>query len=280
MQQDLVEHTAEDVAVAGVRGGHLHRLGDRAAERSRGTGEFFQNAAPDVRGIGGRRGHIRAVGAHDLAAEGFLLIADLDHEHLQVEAEIRAGHGKRRAPLTGAGLRGHALEPLLLRVIRLRDGGVQLMAAARVVALEFVVDLRGGSERLLEAVGAHQRSRTVHLVEIADLLRDLDERGGIVKLLLNELLAEDAAHLLRSQGLAGPGIEQGGGLDLHIRTDVVPGLGDLFFRQINFVRDLVLVHDAFSFQNRKQNKKTAPALLLGQVLITCGATRLGASAPA
>ena len=74
-----------------------------------------------------------------------------------VEAEVGAGHRKRRAPLACAGLGGHAHEALLLGIIGLGDGGIELMAAGGVVALKLIVDLSRSAELLFQVVGADQR---------------------------------------------------------------------------------------------------------------------------
>ena len=227
VQEHLIQHAAQHIAVAGILDGDFDSLADRAAEGTGGAGELLEDLAADVGGH--RRGgsDVGAVGAHDLTAEGFLLIADFDHVYLTVEAEVSAGHRQGSAPLAGSGLCRDALEALLLRVVGLSDRGVQLMAAGGVVAFKLVVDLRGGTERLLEAVGTDQRRGTVHLIEILDLLRDVDVGGGVVQLLLYQLLTEYAREFLGGHRLTGAGVEQRRGLVLHIRAQVVPFLRDI-----------------------------------------------------
>ena len=126
------------------------------------------------------------------------------------------------------------------------------MAAGGVVALELVVDVRGRAELLLKTVGAHQRRGAVHLVKIADLLRDGDVSGRIVELLLDELFAEHDAELLGAHRPARAGVEQGGGLRLHVRADVVPALRDLILGQIDLIGDGggFHTHGFFSFRWR------------------------------
>ena len=243
VQQHLVENASEHVAVTGVRCCHLDGLADRAAERAGRAGVLGKDAAADLRFHRGGRRHARAVGSHDLAAERFLLVADLHHEHLAVQPQIRARHRKRGAPLPGAGLGRHTLEPLLFRVIRLRDGAVELVTAGGVVALKLVVDLRGRVERLFETVGAHERGGTVHLVKAADLLRNGDERRVVVQLLLNELFAEYTAELCGGHGLARTGIEQRRGLVFHVRAKIVPCLRHIGFVEIDLVGDVFAFHD-------------------------------------
>ena len=180
-----------------------------------------------------------------------MLVADLHHEHLAVQPQIRAGHGQGRAPLTGTGLGGDALEALLLGVIGLRDGGVQLVGAGGVVALEFVVNFSRGPKRLFQAVGPYQGRGTVHFVEIQDFLGNGDFPVIVVQLLANQLIAEYRAQIVKAHGLSGAGVQQRSGLDLHIRPDIVPCLGHLIFREVNLVGNVVLFgcHSAFSFHN-------------------------------
>ena len=80
------------------------------------------------------------------------------------------------------------------------------MTAAGVVALEFVIDLCGCAELFLQTVGADKRRRTVHLIEIADFLRNLEVRRIIIQLLRHQLLAENAGELCRRHRLVGGGI--------------------------------------------------------------------------
>ena len=194
-----------------------------------------------------RRRHGGAVGSHDLPAEGLLLIADLDHEDLAVQIKVGAGHAQGRAPLAGAGLGGDALKALLLGVVCLRDGGIELMGTAGVVALEFVVDLRRSLELLLQAVGPDQRGRTIHLVEILDLLGDGNVGVFVIQLLLHQLVTEHAAKLLRGHGLVGAGIEQRGRLVLHVRPDIVPCLRHLRLFEVDLVGDFLVCHGKGSF---------------------------------
>ncbi len=124
VKQNLIENAAENVAVAGRCRCSLDCLADRAAERAGGIRVLLQNFSANVCRVGRRRRDARAVGAHDLAAEGLLLIGAFDHVDPAVQTQVCARHGKRGAPLTGAGFRRDALEPLLLGVIRLGDGGI------------------------------------------------------------------------------------------------------------------------------------------------------------
>ncbi len=104
----------------------------------------LQDGAAHLGGVGGAGDDVRAEGVDDRLAEGLLLVADLYHIDGEIQAVVGAGHGQGRAPLAGAGLGGQAFQPLLLGVVHLGGGGIQLMGAGGVVALEFVVDFRRG----------------------------------------------------------------------------------------------------------------------------------------
>ena len=65
------------------------------------------------------------------------------------------------------------------------------MAAGGVVSLELVIDFRRCLQLLLQAVGADQGSRPVHLVEILNFLRDRNEGILIVQLLRDELVKQE-----------------------------------------------------------------------------------------
>ena len=59
---------------------------------------------------------------------------------------------------------------------------------------------------------------------------------------LHELVAENAAELFSGHGLQGAGVQQRGGLVLHVRPHVVPCFGHLIFIQIDLVGDLFCAH--------------------------------------
>ena len=205
----------------------------------------------------GRGGHGCAVGPHNLPAEGLLLIGHLYHKHLAVQVKVGACHGQGSAPLASAGFGGHALQPLLLCVVCLGDGGIELVAAAGVVALELVVNLCGSAQLLLQAVCSYQGRGPVHLVKIPDLLGDLKIGGGVIQLLLHQLLTENRCQIRRSTGLPGCRIQQGCRLVLHVRPQVVPSRGHLAFVQIDFVGDF-LCHHSDSFRSGTEYKNSCP----------------------
>ena len=145
------------------------------------------------------------------------------------EIEEGTRHGKGGAPLAGARLRRDAVEALLLRVVGLRDGGVELVAAGGVVAFELVVDFGRRIQFLFKEIGADQRRRAVHAVEVENRLRNRNIRRVVVELLLDEFITEDMAELFEGAGLVGGGIENRRGLGLHVRADIVPCLREFVF---------------------------------------------------
>ena len=240
VEHDLVQHAAKNVAVVTQRACGLHGLRDSTAERSAGAGVLLQDLAAYFSCRRRRRSHLSAVGTHDLAAKRLLLVADLDHVHAAVQTQIGASHGQCGSPLTGAGLGGYAGQSLLLGVVRLGNGGIEFMGARGVVALELVVDLGGSLQLLLQAVGAYQGRRAVHLVEGADLLGNLNVGGGIVQLLLDQLVAEHGAQVLVGHGLKCLGVEKRCGLILHVGAEVVPCLGHILLADIDLIGDFFL----------------------------------------
>ena len=247
VQQDLVEHAAQHIAVAWLGFGGLHRLGNGAAQAPARAGMLGKNPAAHLGVHGGGGGDRSAVGAHDLAAEGLLLVGDLDHVDLAVQAQVCAGHGQRGAPLPGSGFGGHALQALLLGIVCLRNGRIELVAAAGVVALKFVIDFGRGLQPLLQAVGPHQRGGAVHPVKAADFLGNREIRGGVVQLLPDQLVAEDRGELLGRHGLVRAGVEQGRRLVLHVGAHIVPGQRHFGFLQVHFVGNFLFGHGFLPF---------------------------------
>ena len=201
VQQYLGKHTAEHIAVAFGIHSNFHSFGNRAAQAAGGAGVLRENLASYFGRHGGGRRNACAIGAHNFAAERLLLIGDLHHVDLAIQIEIGAGHGERGAPLAGSSFRRNAFEALLLCIISLGNRGVKLVTAAGVVAFKLVIYFRRRAQVFLEAVGAHKRSRAVHFVEIADLIRDGDVSVGVIELLLNKLIAEHMAELFCRHGL-------------------------------------------------------------------------------
>ena len=103
------------------------------------------------------------------------------------------------------------------------------MAAGGVVALKFIVNVGRGPELLLQTVSTHQRRRTVHLVKIADLLRDLNICRRLVQLLTHQLIAENMTQLVKRHRLFRCRIDQRRRLVLHVCANIVPIFRHFFF---------------------------------------------------
>ena len=229
------------------------------------------------------RGDGSTVCPHHFPAERLLLIGNLHHENLQIQAQVSAGHGQGSTPLAGTGLCGDTGQALLLRIVCLGDGGIQLVAAAGVVAFELIVDVRRCTQLLLQAVSPDQRGRTVHLVEISDFLRDVEVCCVIVQLLLHQFPAEHMLQFLCRHRLVGGRVQQRCRLLLHIRPNIVILFRHLVFCQVDLVRDLVSVGCHFhspsvhfaSRVGKEYQKNSCPSLpCWDRSSISCGATRL------
>ena len=182
-------------------------------------------------GLGARAGDAgRAVGVHQRPAVRLLLIADLDHEDLDFEAEQLPGEGERRAPLPGAGFGRQLLDAGFLVVVGLRHRRVGLVAAGRADALVLVEDARRRIERLFEAARAEQRRRPPQLVNLAHRLGDFDPAlGG--HFLRDQRHREDRRQVGRSDRLLGARMQRRRQRLRQVGRDVVPGLRNAIFRQ-------------------------------------------------
>ena len=180
--------------------GEFDRLAGRDRERADPVGVALHGVAS---GPGQR-----ARALVDLAAEelddgpplGLLPVADADHEHRALQAELLAGIGERRAPLAGAGAGDQVLHAGLLVVVGLRNGAVELVAAGNVGAFVLVVDARRSPDPLLEPVSAAEQRRPVARIELPHRRRNLDVGAGRVVRLLHQrqgLLRQhiDAGHV-------------------------------------------------------------------------------------
>ena len=239
MEQNLIQHAPQHIAITGIGDCNFHCFGNCAAERSGRARVLCKDFAADLCCFGRGRNDRGSVGAHHLTAEGLLLIADLDHINFAIQPKVRTGHGKRCAPLAGAGFRCDTFQPLILSIICLCDGGVQFMAAAGIIAFKLVVDFCRCLKLFFQAVCTDERRRTIHFVKITNFLGDLDVRGLIIQFLANKFLAEHTAQFFGGHRLESAGIQQRGRLVFHVRTDIVPALGHLVFFKVNFVRDFL-----------------------------------------
>ena len=253
-----------------------------------------QDLFAHLRGHGRGRGHRGPVGPHDLSAERLLLVRDLDHVDLTVQAEISAGHGQGGPPLAGAGLGGDAFQSLLFGIIGLGDRGIELMGTGSIVAFKFIIDFGRCLQFLLQAVCPDQGRRTVHLIEIPDLFRDRDQGMFIIQLLLDQLFTEYACQLFGCHGLMSRGIQERGRLFDHIGPYIIPIPGHLIFCQVNLIGDLlffchfVFLHHFVFMSDRlfssgslfRKQKKSCPAACRDRTNHrSCGATRLDGHRP-
>ena len=79
VQQHLVQHAAQHIPVAGGGGGHFHRFRNGAAQGAGGARVLRQDLPSDGCALRGGGGHAGAIGAHDLPAEGLLLVGAFHH---------------------------------------------------------------------------------------------------------------------------------------------------------------------------------------------------------
>ncbi len=238
VQQHLVEHAAEHIAASGGRGRLLDGFRNSAAETAGRIRILRKDGAADARRIARACHHIRAKGLHDGLAVRLLVVRALHHENVQVQAKVRACLRERRAPLACARLGRQARQALLLRVVRLRDGGVQLVAAGGVAAFKFIIDMRRGVQVLLKIIRTAQRRGTVSLVQVEHRLRNIEIARRAVRLLLCELLAEDGVELFGLDGLERCRVEKRIGLLLHVGAQVVPLLRHLVLGENQSVGNL------------------------------------------
>ena len=212
-----------------------HGLRDRDAQRAGRIRVHRQHVAAGVGQVARRLVHSAAVGLHQDAAVRLLVVADADHEDLDVDAVERTGDRHGATPLAGAGLGRDLGDAFGLVVVGLRDGGVGLVAARRRNALVLVVDAHalGQVQVLLQLTSAQQRRRTVLLVDVDDGAGDVDpavRRRLLLEHLHREELHHHFADLVRRKFDA-VGRDHLGRRRrvLQVRDDVVPGLRDVQF---------------------------------------------------
>ncbi len=99
VQQDVIQHAAQRVLGVRVLGSHFNRLRDGDAQRAVGLRILRQNRAARLCLIARAGGDGRAERLHQCAAVGLLVVAHPHHVDLAFQAEERAGHRQRRAPL-------------------------------------------------------------------------------------------------------------------------------------------------------------------------------------
>ena len=202
------------------------------------SGNSSRIARPLCVSVGRARDDLRAPQLDHRAPERLLLVRDANHVHLALEADQLARERERASPLTGAGLGREPRPALLLVVVRLRHGGVRLVAAGRADALVLVEDARLRSHSLLEPARPVERRGTPEAVHVEDLLGDLDLRL-LAYLLHDQRHREEGREVVRPDRLAGARMQHGLRRVRHVGDDVVPAPREL--RLIEQV--LRLLHD-------------------------------------
>ena len=236
----MVDDRAE--RVVGVLAGRrlLDRLGDGDAEASRRRRVPLEHRAAEVRAIRRRRRDLRAPRLHQRPAVGLLVVGDAHHVDEDLDVEERAGEGERRPPLPGAGLGGEAADALGGVVVRLRHRGVRLVRARGGDALVFEEDPRRGVECLLQAVGAVERRRPPHPVDVADGVGDVDPAVRR-HLLHDDRHREQGGEVGRAHRLEGGGVEERAERLGEVREDVVPAVGKLVLAEKDLLHGALLV---------------------------------------
>ena len=194
---------------------------------------FGEDGAAGIGLVRRRSDAARAVGFHQRAAIGFLIVGDADLEHGHFHAEQRAGKGQRGAPLAGAGFGREPFDALLLVVPGLRHRGVRLVRACGRDAFVFVINLGRRAERLLQTLRAHQRRRPPHAVDVADRLGDVD--GALLRYLLQDQRhRKQRLEIGRPDRLLGAGMQHRRQRFWQIGRQIVPSFGNVLFVENEF----------------------------------------------
>jgi hypothetical protein len=191
---------------------------------------LLQNGSAGI-GLSARaRDAFRAIGLHQRAPVGLLIVGDLDHVDFDFEAEQRPGEGKRRAPLPCPGLGRKLRDALFLIVESLGDGGIGLVATGGTDAFILIENAGGRSDRLLEPSGAIERRRAPHAVDVANRRRDFDLPFG-AHFLADERHRKERREIARPDRLAGPWMQHRRRRRRQVGDDVVPGVRNLALAQ-------------------------------------------------
>ena len=239
MQQHLIEHTAQHIAVTLLCGSCLHCLRNGTAQASCRPRMLCKDFSPDLGRLRGRWRHRSAIGTHNLTAEGLLFIRYLYHVNLTVQIKISTCHGKGCSPLSCSRLCGNTLQPLYFRIICLRNSRVQFMASTGVVSLKFVINLCRRLQLFFQTVCTNQRRGTVHFIETTDFLRNINVSIYVIQLLSDQLVTKNRAQLIKGHRFLCARIQQRRRFILHICTDIVPLSRHLVFFKIDFVWDFL-----------------------------------------
>ena len=120
MQRHMVEHRPEAILAVGRSGGQLHSLRDGGAERTLVVGVAGEDIFSGAGGHRRRRRNLCAVGLHDRAAVGLLVVRNLHLIDSCVKSEDLCSIGESSAPLSGSGLCCNVGCSFLLAVVALR----------------------------------------------------------------------------------------------------------------------------------------------------------------
>ena len=210
--------------------GVLDGLADGDAEAAWAFRILRPNLAPVFGLVAGAGMHRRAPGVHEHPAIGLLLVADLDHIDIAFQAKQPARQRQGRTPLARARFSGEPFGAGDLVVISLRHGGVGLVAAGGAGAFVFVINVRRGLERLLEAHRAQQRRRPPERVNVADLVGDRDPAVG-AHFLFDEVFRENRQQGFRRYRLFGARMQRRRQRFRKVRQQIIPLFGNVSLGQ-------------------------------------------------
>ena len=223
------------------------------------SGNSSRIARPLCVSLGGAGDDLGAPQLDHRAPERLLLVGDANHVHLALEADQLAGEGQRAPPLTGAGLGREASPSLLLVVIRLRHGGVRLVAAGWADALVLVEDARLRSRGLLEPARPVERRRTPEAVHVEDLLGNRDLRF-LADFLHDQGHREERREVVRPNRFAGARVQHGLRRVRHVGDDVVPAPRELRLieQELRLLHALTIIGFGALLRSSPQKGDVAP----------------------
>ena len=144
--------------------------------------------------------------------------------------------------MTGSGLGGQPRRSFFLVVVGLGDGRVGLVRTGGRDAFVLVVDTRGGTECLLEAVSAEQRGGSPLAVDVEDATGDLDVSVG-GDLLQDQFHREQWREIVRTDGVHSARVQGRRRRRRQVGHQVVPNRRHLILRQQVLVLANRVVHN-------------------------------------
>src|SRR5690349_9421249 len=130
-----------------------------------------ENGPAGLRLFGWARDDLCSPGLDHRASARFLLVRDPDHVDLALESDQPARERERTSPLARARLGRQPRTSFPLVVVRLRHGGVRLVAPRRADTLVLVEDARAGPNCLLEPARTEQWRRPPEAEDAENLFR-------------------------------------------------------------------------------------------------------------